>query len=43
MYYEGGSTNKVTIGRNMGWDTLINIVMNGNISCNGTLDVSGNI
>ncbi len=21
MYYEGGSTNRITIGRNMGWGT----------------------
>jgi len=43
MYYEGGATNKLTLGRNMGWDTLSSIVMNGNVSCTGSLGVSTNI
>ncbi len=30
MYYEGGATNRITIGRNMGWDAAISeIVMDG--------------
>jgi hypothetical protein len=33
MYYEGGPNNyKITIGRNMGWNAISNLVLNGNVS-----------
>jgi hypothetical protein len=32
MYYEGGGTNKITIGRDMGWGSISNVSINGNIS-----------
>ncbi len=31
MYYEGGGTNKITIGRDMGWGAIGNVAINGNI------------
>jgi hypothetical protein len=42
MYYEGGGTNKLTIGRNMGWDTLSIVVMNGTDSCIDSLCIGQN-
>ena len=36
MYYEGGiNNNKITIGRNMGWGVLTNVVINGTVTCTG--------
>ncbi len=32
MYYEGDTTNRITIGRNMGWNAISGVVMNGNVS-----------
>ena len=32
MYYEGGTVNKITIGRNMFWGAISDIVLNGNVS-----------
>ncbi len=36
MYYEGLNTNKITIGRDMGWGAISNVVINGNIIGSGT-------
>ena len=36
MYYEGGGTNKITIGRNMGWGAIGSVVINGNVGINNT-------
>jgi hypothetical protein len=36
MYYQGGATNSITIGRNMGWDAVSSIILNGNVSITGT-------
>jgi trimeric autotransporter adhesin len=41
MYYEGAGINKITIGRNMGWTTISNLVLNGNVSCTARLNISG--
>ena len=35
MYFEGGGTNKITIGRNMGWPAISNVDINGTITVNG--------
>ena len=35
MYFEGGSINKITIGRNMYWGTV------GNVDINGTVTLLG--
>ena len=37
MYFEGGGTNKITIGRNMGWLAISDIVLNGNVSFSGEI------
>ena len=37
MYYEGDNTNKITIGRNMGWSAISDIVLNGNVSFSGEI------
>jgi hypothetical protein len=31
MYYEGDNTNKITIGRDMGWGAISSVNINGNI------------
>ncbi|HEX8068859.1 MAG TPA: tail fiber domain-containing protein [Pyrinomonadaceae bacterium] len=31
MYYEGGDVNRLTVGRNMGWDALRTLALNGNV------------
>jgi hypothetical protein len=31
MYYEGGATNRMTIGRSMGWGTIGTVSINGNV------------
>ena len=37
MYYEGGiNNNKITIGRNMGWGAISNVVINGNVGIQNT-------
>jgi hypothetical protein len=37
MYYEGGINNhKITIGRNMGWGAIANVIVNGLLSVNAT-------
>ncbi len=43
MYYEGDSTNKFTIGRDMGWGALSSVFINGNITCNSSASISSNI
>jgi hypothetical protein len=35
IYYEGDTVNKITIGRNMGWDAISSVVINGTITLNG--------
>ena len=35
MYYEGGGTNRITLGRNMGWGTIGTIALNGMVGING--------
>ena len=35
MYYEGGS-NKITIGRNMGWTAISSVVLNGYVGIGNT-------
>jgi len=35
MYFEGGGTNKITIGRSMGWNAISNVDVNGTITVNG--------
>jgi hypothetical protein len=36
MYFEGGGTNKITIGRNMGpWSAISNVDINGTITATG--------
>ncbi len=32
LYYEGDTVNRITIGRNMGWGAIGQIVLNGNVS-----------
>jgi hypothetical protein len=29
MYYEGDTTNSITIGRNMGWEAISSVILNG--------------
>ena len=43
MYYEGGTVNRITIGRDMGWGALSSIVLNGNITCNSSASISNNL
>jgi len=43
MYYEGGATNRLTLGRNMGWDTLSGVVLNGNVTCTSKLTLKGEL
>jgi hypothetical protein len=43
MYYEGNTTNRITIGRNMGWDAISSIIMNGNVTVNSSLFTTANI
>jgi hypothetical protein len=43
MYYEGNTTNRLTIGRNMGWDAISSVVMNGNVTVNSSLFTTANI
>jgi hypothetical protein len=31
MYFEGGTTNRFTIGRNMGWGSISTLALNGNV------------
>ena len=31
MYYQGGTTNSVTIGRDMGWGTILSTTINGTL------------
>jgi hypothetical protein len=31
MYYEGDATNRITIGRDMGWGTVATVALNGNV------------
>jgi hypothetical protein len=42
MYYEGGSNNKITIGRNMGWTAISSVDFNGTVNIINTLQVAGN-
>jgi hypothetical protein len=39
MYYEGNATNKITIGRNMGWGAISVVNINGTLQVAGT-DIS---
>ena len=44
MYYEGGTINKITIGRDMGWSTISSVNINGTVTCpNITLGSNGKI
>jgi hypothetical protein len=50
MYYEGGlSANRITIGRDMGWGTIANVNINGNVgigttnAANYKLNVNGSL
>ena len=36
IYYEGDTVNKITIGRNMGWDAISSIVLNGTTTFNNS-------
>jgi len=36
MYFEGGSTNRFTIGRNMGWGGISTLALNGNVGIGTT-------
>jgi hypothetical protein len=36
MYYEGGANNRIIIGRNMGWDSIANVIVNGLLSVSAT-------
>ncbi|MFA5063803.1 MAG: hypothetical protein WC578_07055, partial [Candidatus Omnitrophota bacterium] len=36
MYFEGGGTNRITIGRNMGWDAISTVAINGNVGIGTT-------
>jgi hypothetical protein len=41
MYYEGDGNNRITIGRNMGWDAISNLNLNGKVNVNnGILTVN---
>jgi hypothetical protein len=45
-FREGSTTNKITIGRNMGWDTVITVStvdINGTVNILNTLQVAENI
>jgi hypothetical protein len=42
MYYEGVTTNRISIGRNMGLDSLIGVVMNFTVSCSCSLYIGQN-
>ena len=36
MYYEGGATKKITIGRHWSpWGAINDVVLNGNVTCSG--------
>ena len=37
MYYEGAGTNRITIGRDMGWGPISTVAMNGNVTVTGTV------
>ncbi len=41
MYYEGGGTNRIKIGRNMGWAAISSIVLNGSVYVGTTTPNSG--
>ncbi len=43
MYFEGGSTNRITIGRNMGWGAISQVKMNGNITASGGIASGGTV
>ncbi|NJM61461.1 MAG: tail fiber domain-containing protein [Oscillatoriales cyanobacterium RU_3_3] len=36
MYYEGDATNRITIGRNMGWEAINTVSINGNVGIGTT-------
>ena len=36
MYYEGNTTNRITIGRDMGWGAISNVNINGILQIGGT-------
>ena len=40
MYYEGDNTNKITIGRNMGWTAISSVTINGNIDAVGSVNIN---
>ncbi len=31
MYFQGNNTNKIKIGRDMGWGAISNVIINGNV------------
>jgi hypothetical protein len=42
MYYERGTPNKITIGRNMGWTAISSVDINGTVHIVNKLQVAGN-
>jgi hypothetical protein len=36
MYFEGGGNNRITIGRDMGWGAIANVIVNGLLSVSAT-------
>ena len=49
IYYEGAGNNKITIGRDMGWGSLSNVLINGattlqnNTTINGVLSLKNDV
>jgi hypothetical protein len=41
MYYQRSTTNKITIGRNMGWDTISSVDINGTVNIINSLKIAG--
>ena len=40
MYYEGDNTNKITIGRDMGWGAITSLDVKGNINTTGSINIT---
>jgi hypothetical protein len=36
MYYEGDTTNRIAIGRNMGWEAIRNLILNSSVTFNNS-------
>lgn len=39
MFYEGDAANRITIGRDMAWGGISNLVLNGNVGVNAALGI----